>query len=49
MDLARAAPVRDVGRTEPPLQLRRVGDKNKDPEADEYDPFDHREVEHPLT
>ncbi|KAK3923360.1 LOW QUALITY PROTEIN: Proton-coupled amino acid transporter-like protein [Frankliniella fusca] len=50
MDMAYAASVKQHTTLEAPLPLRNVTERHsKDPEADEYDPFEHREVEHPLT
>lgn len=45
MDMANATSLKHGSSN---LQLTSIS-KNKDPELDEYDPFDHREVEHPLT
>ncbi|KAE8737296.1 hypothetical protein FOCC_FOCC017243 [Frankliniella occidentalis] len=52
MDMAHATSVKNGTQMELPLPLRNVPmteRHNKDAEADEYDPFDHREVDHPLT
>ncbi|KAJ1525360.1 hypothetical protein ONE63_010177 [Megalurothrips usitatus] len=49
MDLAYAAALNNGTLSEPPLPLRHIPDKVRDLESAEYEPFDNREVDHPLS
>ncbi|XP_034255048.1 proton-coupled amino acid transporter-like protein CG1139 isoform X2 [Thrips palmi] len=51
LDLAGSASVKKgtAMATSQPLPMKSVSGKSRDAEADDYDPFDNRELDHPLT